>query len=31
VDLHEDGKGDARIRQTADVFRAPRSIRENNQ
>ena len=24
IDLVEDGKGDARIRQTADVFRAPR-------
>ena len=24
VDLSEDGKGDARIRQTSDVFRAPR-------
>ena len=26
TDLVEDGKGDARIRQTSDVFRAPRRI-----
>lgn len=26
VDLHEDGIGDARIRQAADVYRAPRPI-----
>lgn len=26
VDLHEDGKGDARIRQQSDVYRAPRRV-----
>lgn len=26
VDLSEDGKGDARIRQTSDVYRAPRRV-----
>ena len=29
VDLVEDGKGDARIAQTSDVFRAPGSIKKN--
>jgi len=27
VDLHEDGRGDARVRQPADVYRAPRHKR----
>lgn len=27
VDLHEDGKGDARIRQAADVYRAPGALK----
>ncbi|KAF0676951.1 DUF3305 domain-containing protein [Profundibacterium mesophilum] len=31
VDLVEDGKGDSRIRQTADVFRAPRKAKANIQ
>ena len=30
VDLVEDGKGDPRIRQTADVFRSPSSIKSGN-
>jgi hypothetical protein len=28
IDLQEDGIGDARIRQTADVYRAPKTIKE---
>jgi len=27
TDLHEDGRGDARVRQTADVFRAPGALK----
>ncbi|MGB3313720.1 MAG: DUF3305 domain-containing protein, partial [Albidovulum sp.] len=30
VDLVEDGKGDARIRQLSDVFRAPYGYRRGN-
>ncbi len=26
VDLNEDGKGDPRIRQTSDVYRAPKRV-----
>jgi len=28
IDFVEDGKGDARVRQTADVFRSPSSLRQ---
>lgn len=31
VDMKEDGIGDARIRQTADVYRSPRSIKKGTQ
>ena len=31
IDRHEDGKGDARIRQEADVFRAPGSMKRGQE